>query len=63
MNEETNKQRSRVKLELFEHENQPEIVDFTLEITNIKRNKLSDYLASLATSLAPKTPPDEPTKG
>ncbi|MEH1811948.1 MAG: hypothetical protein V7K26_03575 [Nostoc sp.] len=54
--------RTQVKFQIFEHEDDASLVDFTLELTNFQRKNLADLLTSIRDTFAkprPATPPDE----
>ena len=58
------KTRIRVKFQLLEHENDDELADFTLELTNFPRKHLFGLLTSIRdtfTKYCSITPPDEAT--
>ena len=58
-----NNTRSKVKFQVFQHEDDPNFVDFTLELTNFPLESLFDFLTSIRDSFpkqSSQTPPDEP---
>ncbi|MEH2140851.1 MAG: hypothetical protein V7K54_00895 [Nostoc sp.] len=59
-----NKPRTKVKFQVFEHEDDPAFVDFTLELTNFPRKNLFDFLTAIREpflNVPSPTPPDEAT--
>lgn len=58
-----NNTRVHVKFQLLQHEEDDQIVDFSLELTNFPRNNLSDFLAMIRNTFTKprSTPPDEAT--
>lgn len=39
--------RAKVKFQVFEHEDDPDFVDFTLELTNFPRKNLFEFLTAI----------------
>ncbi len=58
-----NKKRTKVKFQVFEHEDDSKLVDFTLELTDFPRENLFDFLITISNPFAEyrPTPPDEAT--
>ena len=55
--------RCKVKFQVFQHEDDPNFVDFTLELTNFPLESLFDFLTSIRDAFpkqCSQTPPDEP---
>ncbi|MEH2435205.1 MAG: hypothetical protein V7K25_13280 [Nostoc sp.] len=57
-----NKPRTKVKFQVFQHEDDDDFVDLTLELTNFPRESLFNFLTAIREPFAnspSQTPPDE----
>lgn len=56
------KPRTKLKFQIFQHEDNSELVDFTLELTNFPQENLFDFLTSIRDTFVENQapiPPDE----